>query len=72
MTRRTRTFCAARAGGDVGAILRRFNVPVPSSTLSEKHRKPRPGRVEETPQYYVSDLLRAIIGSESDTNGNGC
>jgi len=40
--------------------------------LSEKHRKPRPGRVEETPQYYVSDLLRAIIGSESDTNGNGC
>jgi len=60
-----------RSGGDVGAILWRYNVAVPSSTPYEKHnRRPAPEPVVERKAYFVDDLLRAIAGSEGNGNGH--
>jgi hypothetical protein len=59
-----------RAGGDVGAILQRYNVAVPSSTPDEKHRRPAPQPVAEQKAYFVDDLLRAITGAEGNGNGH--
>ena len=57
-----------RSGGDVGAILRRYNIAIPSSTAPEKHTRP-PQAVVEEKGFFVDDLLRTIAGTK--TNGNG-
>jgi len=58
-----------RSGGDIGTILRRYNIAVPSSTTPEKHTRPTQAVAEEK-RYFVDDLLRAIAGTKSNGNSH--
>ena len=58
-----------REGGDVGAILRRFDVAAPSGTTQGEHtRLPAPEPVVEQKSYFLDHLLRAIAATKSNSH----
>ena len=58
-----------REGGDVGAILRRFDVAVPSGVIHEKHtRPPAPEPVVEQKRYFLDHFLSAIAATKSNSH----